>query len=179
MSSTQLFIERILQFDSMQIESKTFSRGKFLIQPGQAAQEMYLVESGALRVLYITENEEQTIRFGYEGSIIAALPSVFNGSPSLFYIEALRKTSVRCIKKSQFDQLIASHLELQLAYSSLLQDLIGSMIEREIDLLTPSPVERYNRLLQRSPQVFQEIPAKYIAAYLRMTPETLSRLRNS
>lgn len=57
--------------------------------------------------------------------------------------------------------------------------LLNSMLEREIDLLTSSPFERYNRILERSPQVFQEIPLKYIASYLRMTPETLSRLRKS
>ena len=50
-------------------------------------------------------------------------------------------------------------------------------IEREIDLLTPSPKERYARLLKRSPHVFQLFPHKYIASYLRMTPETLSRLK--
>ena len=52
-------------------------------------------------------------------------------------------------------------------------------MERELDLLTSSPHERIQRVLKRSPQVFQEIPAKYIASYLRMTPETLSRILNS
>lgn len=52
-------------------------------------------------------------------------------------------------------------------------------IEREIDILTFSPAERLNRVQERSPHLFQEIPSKYIAAYLRMTPETLSRIRKS
>jgi hypothetical protein len=56
--------------------------------------------------------------------------------------------------------------------------VITQQIEREIDLLTVSPTERLKRVLERSPNVFQEVPLKYIASYLRMTPETLSRLRN-
>jgi len=52
-------------------------------------------------------------------------------------------------------------------------------MERERDLLTSSPMERYLRVKDRSPQLFQEIPNKYIASYLRMTPETLSRLKKS
>ncbi len=50
-------------------------------------------------------------------------------------------------------------------------------LEREIDILTKSPKERYERVLRRSPQLFQEIPNKHIANYLRMSPETLSRLK--
>ena len=51
------------------------------------------------------------------------------------------------------------------------------MLERETDLLIKSPQVRYEKVLKRSPQLFQEIPLTYIASYLRMTPETLSRLR--
>ena len=67
------------------------------------------------------------------------------------------------------------HLQL---WNSILEDLNLQQFEREIDLLTQSPWERYHRLLKRSPQVFQQIPNKHIANYLRMTPETLSRIKN-
>jgi len=55
------------------------------------------------------------------------------------------------------------------------QALLGR-IEREIDLVTYSPKERLDRLFNRSPHLFQLFPHKYIASYLRMTPETLSRM---
>jgi len=61
----------------------------------------------------------------------------------------------------------------------VLNQLIYQQIEREQDLLITSPIERYKRVLQRSPLLFQEIPNKYIASYLRMTPETLSRIKKS
>jgi CRP-like cAMP-binding protein len=60
-----------------------------------------------------------------------------------------------------------------------MEQLIYQQLEREKDLLTSSPTERYAKVKQRSPQLFQEIPHKYIASYLRMTPETLSRLKKS
>jgi CRP/FNR family transcriptional regulator, anaerobic regulatory protein len=60
-----------------------------------------------------------------------------------------------------------------------MESLIVQQIEREVDLLTASPTERLARVLKRSPNLFQEVPLKYIASYLRMTPETLSRIRNS
>ncbi|MCY1222048.1 hypothetical protein D9M69_651860 [compost metagenome] len=64
-------------------------------------------------------------------------------------------------------------------WAEILEDLVLQQIEREKDLLTHSPKERYERVLKRSPQLFQEIPNKHIANYLRMTPETLSRLKKS
>ena len=59
----------------------------------------------------------------------------------------------------------------------MLENLVVQQIEREKDLLTQSPRERYERVLKRSPQLFQEVANKYIATYLRMSPETLSRLK--
>jgi len=69
--------------------------------------------------------------------------------------------------------------ELRSFYLTSLEQLAAQQMERELDLLTSSPHERMQRVLKQSPQVFQEIPAKYIASYLRMTPETLSRILNS
>ncbi|MCH5683547.1 hypothetical protein LWM68_04255 [Niabella sp. W65] len=62
-------------------------------------------------------------------------------------------------------------------WAAMLENLVLQQIEREKDLLIQSPKERYERVLKRSPQLFQEIANKYIAAYLRMSPETLSRLK--
>ena len=62
---------------------------------------------------------------------------------------------------------------------NILQTLSLQQLDREIDLLTTSPKARYERVLERSPRLFQEIPHRYIANYLRMTPETLSRLKKS
>lgn len=61
----------------------------------------------------------------------------------------------------------------------ILENLVIQQMEREIDILTSSPKERYERVLKRSPQLFQHIPNRHIANYLRMTPETLSRLKKS
>jgi hypothetical protein len=61
-------------------------------------------------------------------------------------------------------------------YIQLLELFSVQQMEREIDLLTTSPAERIARVRERSPQLFQEVPLKYIASYLRMTPETLSRM---
>jgi CRP-like cAMP-binding protein len=158
---------------------KNLSKGEFLIKEGEKETHVYLVESGLVRVFLVSEFEEQTIRFGYSGSMINSLHSFITGQPSEFYIEALRKTTVRVLSKDALLELVHEDEDSLKSYVALLENLVTQQIEREIDLLTPSPVERLNRVLKRSPNLFQEVPLKYIASYLRMTPETLSRIRNS
>ncbi len=147
-----------------------------MIRAGEVEKYIYFVESGALRAFAFIEEAEITIRFGYANSVINALPSYITQSPSELYIQALRKTTVLQCKRSNFENYIQSSKERLIAYKELLNQSIASLIEREIDLMHTSPKRRIERLQQRSPQLFQEVPQKYIAAYLRMSPETLSRL---
>lgn len=158
---------------------KTFSKGEFILKEGEIERNLYFIESGAIRVFLLSEHEEQCIRFGFEGSIINSLGSYFRENPSEFYIEALRKTTLRVISKEKVSALVNKDFNSLTGYKSLLETVIAQQIEREVDLLTASPTERLNRVLQRSPDLFQHIPLRYIASYLRMTPETLSRIRKS
>jgi len=158
---------------------RTYAKGEFIIREGELERSVYRIDSGLVRVFLVTEFEEQTIRFGYKGSIINSLSSFLTGKPSEFYIDGLRKTTVASISQERFATLVHTDADTLKSYTHMLESLITQQIEREIDLLTASPGERLKRVLKRSPNLFQEVPLKYIASYLRMTPETLSRIRNS
>lgn len=173
------FQEKLKSLFDLRGKTTTISKGQFLIKEGEIEHHLYLVESGAVRVFYLTEFEEMIIRFGYSGSLITSLSSFINGTPSEFYIDAIRKTTLKSISKDTLKALVNESLENMRDYAALLESLITQQIEREVDLLIHSPAERLKRVLERSPNLFQEIPLKYIASYLRMTPETLSRIRNS
>ena len=175
----QNFIEEI--FTTPEIWSNTIEldRNEFLIKAGEKDQKVYFVEKGALRVFYLSEFEEITIRFGYKKNFITSLPSFFNNEASLFYIQAIRKTILKTIDKKVFVDFIEKTPARKEQYRLFIEELVSQQIEREIDILTYSPIERLKRVQERSPQLFQEIPAKYIASYLRMTPETLSRIHKS
>ena len=177
MTQQELFIKKI--FDDEATPVKTFAKGEFVVRQGQVEQSLYLIVSGAVRVIHVTEFEEQTIRFGYPGSMITSLSSFITGKPSEFYIEALRKTTLRIVSRTKLFEIIHEDTQNQSIYIKLLEGLVVQQMEREIDLLTESPLKRLQRVLERSANQFQEIPLKYIASYLRMTPETLSRIRNS
>lgn len=153
-------------------------RNAFLSVKGSIDTSIYFIEEGSLRIYVIDKDEEQTIRLGYKGNLIVSLDSFLAAKPSEFYIQALKKTRLRAISKKRFDAFIAKESN-RLIWITILEDLVMQQMEREIDILTSSPKERYLRVLKRSPQLFQEIPNKHIANYLRMSPETLSRLKKS
>lgn len=155
------------------------NRKEHLKVKGTIDTNLYFVISGSLRTYVLDEFEENIIRFGYKNNLIASLDSFINEKPSDLYIQALKKTKLKVIKKITFMNLIESSTENIKIWRILLEDLILQQMERERDILTYSPLERYKRVLKRSPQLFQEIPNKYIASYLRMTPETLSRIKKS
>ena len=154
-------------------------RNEYLKVKGSIDTNIYLVINGSLRIFVVDEYEEHTIRFGYKDNLIASLDSFLNEQPSDFYIQALKKTTVKVIHKKKYVAFIESSLENKKIWLAILENFVLQQMERERDILTSSPIERYNRVLKRSPQLFQEIPNKYIASYLRMTPETLSRIKKS
>lgn len=156
----------------------TIDRNQFLKVRGSIDTNVYYVVSGSLRIFVLDEYEEQTIRFGYRGNLIVSLDSFITGQPSELFIQAIKRTTVKVVNKTQFDDFIKTESN-RIWWTKIIESLVVQQIEREIDILTNSPKERYNRVLKRSPQLFQEIPLKHIANYLRMTPETLSRLKKS
>lgn len=160
-------------------ETKILKRNAFLKISGTIDTNVYFVKEGSIKIFIEDENEERIIRFGYKGNIIVSLDSFLSGKPSEFYIQAIKTTTVKVTSKRDLYEFIQSNNENLKLWNSVLEDLVLQQIEREKDLLYASPKIRYERVLKRSPKLFQEIPNKYIANYLRMSPETLSRLKKS
>jgi CRP-like cAMP-binding protein len=156
----------------------TIDRNEFLKVKGSIDTKLYFVESGSLRIFVLDDYEEQTIRFGYKDNLIVALDSFLTGKPSDLFIQAIKRTVLKVVTKEQIDNFLKIESNKNL-WTSILEKLVVQQMEREIDILTNSPKERYQRVLKRSPQLFQEIPHRHIANYLRMSAETLSRLKKS
>lgn len=157
----------------------TLERNQFLKIGGSTDTNVYFIEKGSIRVFVLDGDEERNIRFGYKNNIVVSLDSFLTEKPSGLYMQAIKKTIIKTASKRSFLKFINSSAENLKLWAFILEDLVLQQMEREVDILTYSPKERYRRVLQRSPQLFQEIPNKHIANYLRMSPETLSRLKKS
>ena len=154
-------------------------RNEMLYSAGEINTNVYFVTEGALHIYHEAESGLYTIRFGYKNSLFVPLDSFLTGKPSVYSVQAIKHTALKIMTKQAFIDFINCETENLELWNRVQSATIASLLEREIDILASSPKERYNRVLERSPQLFQEIPHKYIASYLRMAPETLSRLQKS
>lgn len=173
----QACVEQLLENWQVRREIR---RGDFLIHQGRTENCLYFVESSTFRIGFpISETEDATVGFGYPGTLLTSFPSLVKNLPSDYFIQAISKGEVLGIPREPFYATVEQFPELALIWRKWVEEALLGRIEREIDLLTPNPADRLERLLKRSPYLFQLIPLKHIASYLRMTPETLSRLRSS
>ncbi len=158
---------------------KKLDRHELLYQKGKTENNIYFIESGTLKICYDLKEQEVIVGFGYKNTFIFDLPSFFTGQPSNFHIQAIKSSHLYGINKTDFYKVLDTNLTIAKYWQTTTELILLDLVEREIDILTTSPEERYQRLQKRRPELFQHIPHKYIASYLRMTPETLSRLKKS
>lgn len=167
----------LIQQNNLVENTIAIERNEFLKVEGSVDTNIYFIEEGSLRIFVLDDDEERVIRFGYKNNIVVSIDSFLSESPSDFYIQAIKKTLVKVIPKKGFMDFVNRNEDNLRLWIKIIEDLVLQQVEREKDILISSPKERFERVLKRSPQLFQEVPNKHIANYLRMSPETLSRLK--
>jgi CRP-like cAMP-binding protein len=151
-------------------------RGDFLCQVGQVESHMYFMLKGTMRIYMPRPEEEIYTGFAYPNTMVTSVPSFLSGKPSEYCLQALQQCELLAITRSDWQRLIEENANFGKFWRLEMERAVLGLIERQIDLLLPEPQQRLERVLKRSPHLFQLIPKRHIAAYLRMTPETLSRL---
>ena len=175
---------KILSTASVQTLLNFWNKGKslksreLLLGFNQKDSNLYFVKKGCVRLFVVDKNGEQiNLGFGYENSLITCFQTFIEGKPSLISIEAIVDTELAVIAKEDLMPLIHSNSEIALWYQSMLEFTLSGHIQRQVELLTLKPHERYEVFIKRSGHLINRIPLKFIASYLMMKPETLSRIR--
>lgn len=172
------YIEEMLAFTF----SKKVRRGEFLLREGEVCTHVGLVIEGALRTFYINENgEDISFLFHFNGRLehLAFLDyeSVLLGTPTKLNIQATEDSLVYLIHKNDLAALYQKNAFWQKFEKHIADRVYLSAKRRVEDLLYFSPEKRYLNLLADHPIVFQKFSQKFIASYLGVTPQSLSRIR--
>jgi CRP-like cAMP-binding protein len=154
-----------------------FSRNAFITQFGTIEQHFFIVKSGVQRMSFPHDGEDICVGFSYDGSWCGAFDSFVSRKPSRFDVRALTDSVLVGIHYEDLQRLYRELPVMERFGRLILEELIVGRTTREIEQLSMSAEERYARLAARSPHLLQLVPQKDIASYLRMTPETFSRLR--
>ena len=154
-----------------------FKRGETPVKEGDVCDSLYYIEKGLTRQYYEKNGKEVTEHLEYEGGIVMCIESFFLQEPSRLVIETLEPSKIYAIPYNKLQELTRTSYEFcQLMFSFLEHSLILS--QRKADTLRfESAKERYLRTLNDHPDLVRRAPLHYLASYLQMTPETLSRVR--
>lgn len=152
-------------------------KGELFLKEGEVAKNIGYVYKGMLRVFYYKNNKELTEYFAYEQKFFLSIESCFRKTPSHLIIEALEPTVVYSLLYDEFIALSQEDEEIARLYRFLMESSL-IISQKKIDSLRfETAHERYNRLMKDDPEIIKRAPLSYIASYLLMTPETLSRVR--
>ena len=114
-----------------------------------------------------------------EGEIIMCIESLFKEEPTRLQVEALEPVLIYALPKARLEEVALHNVNIQILYRKILEEsLINSQIHADL-VRFETAQDRYRKLCKLSPQLSLRAPLVYIASYLQMTPETLSRVRSS
>ena len=159
-------------------EVKKIFRKEFYFKQGKICRHKAYVNKGCLRNYVIDENgHERVLFFPFEDWWIADIDSYYSGEPGTNFIQAIEDCELLEISKENFQLLEKKIPKLSQWYSVKMTRRATTSTRRIEEMKTMSPKERYLDLLQKRPDIFQRIPLQYIASYLNIKPQSLSRLR--
>jgi len=160
-------------FDPISVKKK-----KDLLEPGEVCKYIYFIVKGCLRSYYVdTKGVEHIYQIRLDNSWISDLASFFSQRPSEYYIESLEDTELLRVSFDRLEQLYNEVPKLERYFRILFQKAYVNALERLNATMWESALDRYNDMLKEHSDIFQRVPLVYIASYLGITPESLSRIR--
>ena len=153
-------------------------RKKDLLIPGEVCRYVYFIISGALRSYYVDEKGvEHIFQLSLENNWISDLESFFSQKPANYYIESIEESSLLRISYERLETLYAQVPKLERYFRILFQKAYINALQRLNETMWDSAEERYNDMVRENCTILQRVPQTYIASYLGITPESLSRIR--
>jgi len=156
-----------------------YSKGELILKEGEVCDCIYWVVKGLVRQFYFKNGKELTEYMTTENSIVMCIESLFNEEPTHLQIQALEPTLLYAIPKRDLEAAAIKCVNIQMLYRKILEESL-IISQHHADMLRfETAQDRYHKLVKRSPQLILRAPLVYIASYLQMTPETLSRVRTA
>ncbi len=152
------------------------SKGDHLLKKGQINGGVYILEKGILRFYYENNQKEITTWFCSE-NMVAFSSSFFFHIPSFENIQVLEDSSVYYIAGDTLNKLYKENEQINTIGRKLSEEYCFEFEHRVASLQTQTALERYEYLMEQSPEIFQRVSLGYIASYLAVSQETLSRIR--
>ncbi|RYY93686.1 MAG: Crp/Fnr family transcriptional regulator [Chitinophagaceae bacterium] len=160
-------------------EPRHLKRREFFLRQDQVCRHVGFIASGYVRLFYLKDGLEITKDFNFEQSFCGSYASFSLQQPSRFNVVAMEDTELYAVGRSDLYRLFDTYPSLQKMGRLNMEHMFIRKELRESAFLLDGAERRYLDLLEQHPQVLQRVPLKYIASYLGLTAETVSRIRRS
>jgi CRP-like cAMP-binding protein len=161
------------RFSAMQVPARAY-----LMQPGEVAQQCYFVVKGCVRVsVQNIEGEDVSCYFAAEGMFVSNYESFLTGAPSAYGLQALEACELLAIDRLGMEELYRRTTFGERVGRRMAELLFIDTMQRLTSFYMQTPEQRYLHFLATSPQLLNRIPQHYIASYIGVRPQSLSRIK--
>lgn len=156
----------------------TIKKGGVLLKSGDICSELCFIQAGILRVFSVVEGQEITLQIDTKGDFSTDLESFAFETPSKWTIEALVDAEIFLINKTDYKKISSIVSAWNEMDKKFIINCLSKSQVRLFSQISQKAEERYDYFYEKHKDIFNQIPLKYIASTLGMTPETLSRIRH-
>ena len=162
---------------SAKLTAQTYPAKSLLLKAGQTEKYLSFIQKGAVRFFIPKEETDLTFGFVFENSFFSAYDSFLTQKPSGYSVKTLMETTLWRLTYHNLQEIYAQSKVGNTIGRYAAERLFLLKSKRELSLLHETPEERYLNLFTERPDLIKQIPLKYIASYVGVTPQALSRIR--
>ncbi|MCQ4915483.1 Crp/Fnr family transcriptional regulator [Bacteroides nordii] len=159
------------------MEEVRFKKKEVIVQEGTKNTNLYLIKEGIWRGHYLKDGVDTSIWFASKGEAAFSVWGYVDNSYSQISIEAMSDSIAYCISKAVLNELYSTSIGLANLGRRLMEHQLLTTENWLISAGSPRAKERYLTLIKETPELLLHVPLKYIASYLWITPQSLSRIR--
>lgn len=159
------------------LQYKEFEKDDFFLREGEICKHALFITDGAFRFYKIVDGSDLVTAFFFTGDYLSDYQSFLTETPSMYWVQALKKSKVYLISKDDLTDLYNVYPIFERLGRLFAERLFLTMNKRLDAFLYETPEGRYAELVHRNSKLLQEVPQYMIASYLGVKPETLSRIR--
>lgn len=164
-------------FISQVLKRKSYKKKECLTRIGEVEQKIFFIDKGIVRIYFPRIENDLTFDFYFKNSAVSSFDSFLLKTQSTSQIEALTDVTGWEISYDNLQEVYQKTTIGNEFGRKNMEFVLLNRAKREMDLLTKTAEERYWDLISDRPNLIQQIPLKYIASYLGITAQALSRIR--
>lgn len=159
------------------VHKRVYAKNEVIFREGRIANEIYFVTQGCVRLFYTVDGNDKTAFFYTEGQFICAGESYTFGTPAVESYQAIEATELYVFTKEKIEKLLEQSPKFEILARIATENELIKAQKLIASFVSQSAEERYLDLLDTEGDLFQRVQQQYIASYLGVSPETLSRIK--